>query len=109
MVCLPPSSIPEVSLTSDLAITKFGKKLHLRQRVIATAIVFFKRFYLKSSYCDTHPMLVVAACCYVASKAEESPVHIKTVVSEARQFLMSMFRYSTLYMAVHGTNSIDRP
>ena len=65
-------------------ISKLGKKLGLRQRVIATAIVFFRRFYLKNSYCETDPFIVIAACCYVAAKAEESPVHIKNVVTEAR-------------------------
>ncbi|KAF7984387.1 hypothetical protein HWV62_15443 [Athelia sp. TMB] len=65
-------------------ISKLGKKLQLRQRVIATATVFFRRFYVKNSYCDTDPFMVIAACCYVAAKAEESPVHIKNVVTEAR-------------------------
>ncbi|EIW62296.1 cyclin-like protein [Trametes versicolor FP-101664 SS1] len=65
-------------------IAKLGKKLTLRQRVIATATVFFRRFYLRNSYCETDPFIVAAACCYVAAKAEESPVHIKTVVSDAR-------------------------
>ena len=65
-------------------IAKVGKRLSFRQRVIATATVFFRRFYLKNSYCDTDPFIVVAACCYVAAKAEESPVHIKNVVLEAR-------------------------
>lgn len=50
----------------------------------ATATVFFRRFYIKNSYCETDPFIVIAACCYVAAKAEESPVHIKTVVTEAR-------------------------
>ncbi|CCM03238.1 uncharacterized protein FIBRA_05363 [Fibroporia radiculosa] len=65
-------------------ISKLGKKLQLRQRVIATATVFFRRFYVKNAYCETDPFIVAAACCYVAAKAEESPVHIKNVVSEAR-------------------------
>ncbi|KAF8991686.1 cyclin-like protein [Cyathus striatus] len=65
-------------------ITKLGKKLQLRQRVIATATVFFRRFYLKNSYCETDPFFVIAACIYVAAKAEEYPVHIKNVVSEAK-------------------------
>ncbi|TFK35064.1 cyclin-like protein [Crucibulum laeve] len=65
-------------------ITKLGKKLQLRQRVIATATVFFRRFYLKNSYCETDPFVVISACCYVAAKAEESPVHIKNVVAESR-------------------------
>ncbi|KAH7888231.1 cyclin-like protein [Phlebopus sp. FC_14] len=67
-------------------ITKLGKKLNFRQRVISTAIVFFRRFYLKNAYCETDPFVVIAACCYVAGKAEESPVHIKNVVAEARLF-----------------------
>lgn len=67
-------------------ITKLGKKLNFRQRVIATAIVFFRRFYIKNSYCETDPFIVIAACCYVAGKAEESPVHIKNMVAEARLF-----------------------
>ncbi|KAJ3709746.1 cyclin-like protein [Lentinula guzmanii] len=65
-------------------ITKLGKKLQFRQRVVATATVFFRRFYLKNSYCETDPYLVISACCYVAAKAEESPVHIKNVVTESR-------------------------
>ena len=65
-------------------IAMLGKRLTLRQRVIATATVFFRRFYVKNLYCETDPFIVIAACCYVAAKAEESPVHIKNVVSESR-------------------------
>ena len=68
----------------SLVISKLGKKLQLRQRAIATATVFFRRFYLKNSYCETDPFLVIAACCYVAAKAEESPVHIKNVIAESK-------------------------
>ncbi|KAH8117199.1 cyclin-like protein [Phellopilus nigrolimitatus] len=68
-------------------MSKLGNKLNMRQRVIATATVFFRRFYLKNSYCETDPYLVLAACCYVAAKAEESPVHIKTMIMEARNVL----------------------
>ncbi|KAJ3513896.1 hypothetical protein NLJ89_g2692 [Agrocybe chaxingu] len=65
-------------------ITKLGKRLQFRQRVIATATAFFRRFYLKDSYCETDPFTVITACCYLAAKAEESPVHIKAVVAESR-------------------------
>ena len=68
----------------SLVITKLGRKLQFRQRVIATATVFFRRFYLKNSYCETDPFTVIAACCYLAAKAEESPIHIKSVVQESR-------------------------
>ncbi|KAK4688695.1 cyclin-C, partial [Tremellales sp. Uapishka_1] len=65
-------------------IQKLGKRLLLRQIPIATATVFFRRFYLKNSYCETNPYLVLAACCFVAAKVEETPVHIKSVVAEAK-------------------------
>ena len=67
-----------------VVIAMLGKRLTLRQRVIASATVFFRRFYVKNLYCETDPFIVIAACCYVAAKAEESPVHIKNVVSESR-------------------------
>lgn len=65
-------------------VQKLGKRLMLRQVPIATATVFFRRFYLKNSYCETNPYLVLAACCFVAAKVEETPVHIKSVVQEAK-------------------------
>ena len=76
-------------IDEPVVISKLGKKLQLRQRVIATATVFFRRFYLKNSYCETEPFIVVAACCYVAAKAEESPVHIKNVLTETRSLFNS--------------------
>ena len=63
--------------------------MSFRQRVTATASVFFRRFYLKNSYCETDPFIVIAACCYVAAKAEEFPVHIKTVINESRSVFSS--------------------
>ena len=63
--------------------------MSFRQRVTATASVFLRRFYLKNSYCETDPFIVIAACCYVAAKAEESPVHIKTVINESRSVFSS--------------------
>ncbi|THU81787.1 hypothetical protein K435DRAFT_872971 [Dendrothele bispora CBS 962.96] len=61
-----------------------SKKLNLRQRVIPTPTVFFRRFYLRNLYIEMDPFLVIAAFCYVTAKAKElPPIHIKTVVQEA--------------------------
>lgn len=82
---------------------KLGRKISLRQRVIATAIVFFKRFYLKNAYSETDPFLVIAACCYVATKAEECPVSIKMIASEARALFSRtchLFHFKLLMMMV---------
>jgi cyclin C len=83
-------------------IQKVGKKLMLRQVPIATATIYFKRFYLKNSYCETNPYLVLAACLLVAAKVEETPVHIKSVVSEAKTVFTGM---SALH---HSKGSADR-
>ncbi|KAI0922282.1 hypothetical protein AcW2_007020 [Taiwanofungus camphoratus] len=79
-----PEHLDFLAIFTANLIAKLGKKLQLRQRVIATATVFFRRFYVKNLYCETDPFIVIAACVYVAAKAEESPIHIKNVVSEAR-------------------------
>ncbi|PWY98642.1 hypothetical protein BCV70DRAFT_207421 [Testicularia cyperi] len=64
-------------------ISLLCKRLNLRQRVTATACVFFRRFFAKNSYSASDPFLVAATCVYVSAKVEESPVHIKSVVAEA--------------------------
>ncbi|KAJ4473573.1 cyclin-like protein [Lentinula aciculospora] len=88
-----PEYVDFLSIYFANLITKLGKKLQFRQRVVATATVFFHRFYLKNSYCETDPYVVLSACCYVAAKAEESPVHIKNVVAESRA-LFSQEQYN---------------
>lgn len=59
------------------------KRQNLRQRVVATSCVFFRRFFAKNSYSAMDPFVVAVACIYVAAKVEESPVHIKSIVQEA--------------------------
>ena len=52
--------------------------------MIATAVVLFRRFYIK--YCATDPFIIIAACCYAIGTAEELPMDTKNVVAEARLF-----------------------
>ncbi|KAJ9110649.1 hypothetical protein QFC19_001478 [Naganishia cerealis] len=73
-------------------IYRLGKKLMFRQIPIATANVYFKRFYAKNAICETDPFMVAACCVYVAAKVDETPIHIKSVVSEARA-TFSEFNY----------------
>ncbi|CAG8484651.1 11959_t:CDS:2 [Ambispora gerdemannii] len=61
-----------------------GKRLNVKQVIMATAITYFKRFYTKNTYRHTDPNLVAATCMYLACKMEESPHHIKNVISEMR-------------------------
>jgi len=60
-------------------IHRLAKKLYFKQRVIATAVIFFHKFYLEDFSCKNDPFIVIAACCFVAGKAEESSNPIDTV------------------------------
>lgn len=51
-----------------------GEQLKLRQQVISTAIVYFKRFYARNSLGDVDPFLLCPTCIYLASKVEECGV-----------------------------------
>ncbi|CAO1617748.1 unnamed protein product [Parajaminaea phylloscopi] len=68
-------------------ISQLAKRLHLRQRITATATVFFHRFYAvpPNALCNTDPCLVATACVYAASKVEETPLHIRSVHQEAHK------------------------
>ncbi|KAL1919666.1 uncharacterized protein VTP21DRAFT_1597 [Calcarisporiella thermophila] len=82
-------------------IQKLGKRLSLRQQVIATAFVYFKRFYTKNCFCRTDPYLVLTTCVYLACKIEECPLHIKTVVAEMRALMQEYggFNYDSAKVA----------
>ncbi|KAI8467900.1 MAG: C type cyclin [Monoraphidium minutum] len=57
----------------------------LRQRVAATAVVYFRRVYVTSSYARHDPRLVAPGCLYLASKAEESVVSAKVLLAAMRR------------------------
>ena len=59
------------------------KRLNLRQRVVATASVYFQRFYSKNTFASTDPFLLLTACVYLAAKVEEAAVRIRTGETDA--------------------------
>ena len=61
-------------------IQRLGKSLKFRTTVIATAIVYFKRFFLKTSFAEFDPMLLVPTCIYLAGKVEEHQAGCAAVV-----------------------------
>jgi len=52
-------------------IQTLGEQLKLRQQVIATATVFFKRFYSQNSLKCVDPLLLAPTSIFLASKVEE--------------------------------------
>jgi len=62
----------------------FAARLSLRQRVLSTAQVYLSRVLTRIEITEMNPYLLMAACVYIASRAEEQPVHIRTVSMEGR-------------------------
>jgi cyclin C len=63
-----------------MVIQAVGKRLGWRQPVIATAVIFFKRFYVVSSLSEFDPRLVVPTAMYLAAKVEEmGQIRVETV------------------------------
>ncbi|KAK7485467.1 hypothetical protein BaRGS_00023277, partial [Batillaria attramentaria] len=57
--------------SSATVIQALGEQLKVRQQVIATATVYFKRFYARNSLKCIDPWLMAPTCIFLASKVEE--------------------------------------
>lgn len=76
-------------------IQALGEHLKLRQQVIATATVFFKRFYAKNSLKCIDALLVAPTCVYLSSKVEECGVISNNRLSTAcSTVLKTKFTYA---------------
>lgn len=73
-----------------------GEQLKLRQQVISTAIVYFRRFYSRHSLGDVDPFLLAPTCIYLASKVEECGV-IQTGNLLIRCKALVRQRYASIY------------
>jgi len=61
-------------------IQKVGEQAGVKQPVISTATVYFKRLYLKNSFSTYDPLLVAATCLFLAGKTEESPIKVDDLI-----------------------------
>lgn len=65
-------------------IARLGRRLSLRQIILSTAEVYITRFLTKVSLLEINIYMLVATSVYVSCKICESPQHIRTILSEAR-------------------------
>ncbi|KAF9914498.1 hypothetical protein BX616_008170 [Lobosporangium transversale] len=95
------ATLTKIKLWYYNLIGKICKRLQFRQQVVATAIVYFKRFYTKNSMRSTDPSLVAATCIYLACKIEECPQHIKHIIVDIKVVLADHggFDYDTSKVA----------
>mmetsp|Transcript_15284 Transcript_15284/g.29070 ORF Transcript_15284/g.29070 Transcript_15284/m.29070 type:complete len:217 (-) Transcript_15284:696-1346(-) len=83
-------------------IHTLGRALRLRQRVIATAVVFFKRFYLIRSFGEFDPRVTAPTMLFVAAKVEETDCR-------AQKFLNAIKENQRLSALYKGTDlTIDK-
>ena len=63
-------------------ISHLAQRCRLRQRVVATAQVFLRRFYTQSTLAQHDPQLIAITALLVAAKVEECAVNAKTLVKQ---------------------------
>ncbi|XP_009610781.1 cyclin-C1-2-like isoform X2 [Nicotiana tomentosiformis] len=61
-------------------VARLAQNVKVRQRVVATAITYMRRVYVRRSMTEYDPRLVAPTCLYLASKAEESTVQARVLV-----------------------------
>ncbi|XP_015080241.1 cyclin-C1-2-like [Solanum pennellii] len=61
-------------------VARLAQNVKVRQRVVATAITYMRRVYIRRSMTEYDPRLVAPTCLYLASKAEESTVQARLLV-----------------------------
>ncbi|KAF7091585.1 hypothetical protein CFC21_094150 [Triticum aestivum] len=82
-----------VKIHMSFHIWRLAQQVKVRQRVIATAITYFRRVYTRKSMTEYDPRLVAPACLYLASKVEESTVQARLLVFYIKKMCGSDDKY----------------
>ncbi|XP_022238105.1 cyclin-C-like isoform X2 [Limulus polyphemus] len=76
-------------------IQALGEQLKVKQQVIATATVYFKRFYVRNSLKCIDPLLMAPTCIFLASKVEEFGVISNSrLISTCQTVVKNKFSYA---------------
>ncbi|KAG7391274.1 hypothetical protein PHYPSEUDO_005223 [Phytophthora pseudosyringae] len=78
---LSGDEIDGIHLANISLLEEIGPRLRVRQIIIYTAIIFYRRFYQTQSFVNFDPHLVVGTVFFLASKVEESQLSLTTVAS----------------------------
>ncbi|KAL7293661.1 cyclin-C [Trichogramma pretiosum] len=88
-------------------IQVLGEQLKLRQQVIATATVYFKRFYARNSLKCIDPLLLAPTSIFLASKVEEFGVISNTrLITTCQTAIKNKFSYAYTQEFPYRTNHI---
>ena len=76
-------------------IQALGEQLKVKQQVISTAIVYFKRFYVRNSLKCVDPLLLAPTCIFLASKVEEFGVISNSrLITTCQSVVKNKFSYA---------------
>ncbi|KAG6613459.1 putative cyclin-C [Phytophthora cinnamomi] len=78
---LTDDEIDSIHLANISLLEEIGSRLRVRQIIIYTAIIFYRRFYQTQSFVNFDPHFVVGTVFFLASKVEESQLSLTTVAS----------------------------
>ncbi|XP_035899322.1 cyclin-C [Anopheles stephensi] len=88
-------------------IQVLGEQLKLRQQVIATATVYFKRFYARNSLKCIDPLLLAPTCILLSSKVEEFGVISNSrLITTCQTVIKNKFSYAYQQEFPYRTNHI---
>ena len=72
-----------------------GEMLKIRQQVVATATLYFRRFYSRNPLRSVDPMLLMPACVTLASKVEEfGIISLKRLLPSIASLIKNKFSYA---------------
>ena len=94
-ITLSPSRRAGISEAEESKLRKEGAKfikscsnaLGLRYDTIATAVVFFHRFYMMESIAAYKKLVLACACVFLAGKVEETPKKARDILRTTRDIL----------------------
>nr|CDS33563.1 g1:s specific cyclin C [Hymenolepis microstoma] len=89
-------------------IQAFGKSVEVRQQVIATASVYFRRFYSRTSLKSIDPWLMAPSCLFLASKVEEyGVIQPKSLITACCKVVSSQYsKYFKDYVYPYRTHDV---
>ncbi|ONM56180.1 cyclin-C1-1-like isoform X1 [Zea mays] len=90
---ITPEEFRLIKIHMSFHIWRLAQQVKVRQRVVATAIAYFRRVYTRKSMSDYDPRLVAPTCLYLASKVEESTVQARLLVFYIKKMCGSDDKY----------------
>ncbi|VDK42685.1 unnamed protein product [Taenia asiatica] len=89
-------------------IQAFGRSVEVRQQVIATASVYFRRFYGRTSLKSIDPWLMAPSCLFLASKVEEyGVIQPKSLIAACCKVVNNQYsRYFKEYKYPYRTHDV---